>query len=157
MKLANAAARGDILSGAVLVVIGAAGLLGVVDAQVQEVAGFSSHARLYPKILAALLAVIGAGILAGGVAKRGKVPAVEVDWTGMGRVVGVLAGGCAFALLAPLAGFTAATVLATGAFAVICGVYRPLPLALVSLGTALAIRVVAVELLGLTLPGLGSV
>lgn len=156
MSAGSTVKLGDLVSGLALFAIGAAGLFWAVDAQVEEVAGFGAYSRLYPKILCALLMVLGAGILAGGLTKR-PASAATADWAARGRVVGVVAVGAGFAAAAPWIGFIAATVLATGAFALICGVRRPLSLAAISLGTALAIRVVAVELLGLTLPGLGSI
>lgn len=157
MKPVNAAALGDLLSGAALIALGAAGLFWMVDAQVRDVEGFGVNARLYPKILFALLMVLGAGVFIGGLMRGRDAPGRETDLSGLARVIGVTAVGGLFATLAPVIGFTAAAILATGAFAAICGVRRPVPLAAVSLGAALAIRLIAVELIGLTLPGLGSI
>lgn len=154
--MSTSRAVGDVISGGLLVAFGAVGLLGGIDSQVQVVAGFGADARIYPKIIAGLLVILGALIAAGGLRRREEQPVVQDQLYGLLRVAAVAISGAGFAWLAPRVGFVPAAVLATGAFAIIAGVRRPIAILVVSASTAAAIRILAVEVLGLTLPGLGA-
>lgn len=145
---------GDVVSGSLILALGAAALLWLIEAHVRVVPQFGADAHLYPRVLAVLLTILGSSILIGGLVKSAASPAVSaVPRGGLFRVLFIVLGAAGFSLLIPYTGFLPAAMLAVGIFAMVSGVRKPLALVALSVGTAVAVHVLAVELLGLSLPG----
>lgn len=145
---------GDVLSGALILAFGAWSLLWLINAQVSIVPGIGEDAQLYPRVLATILVILGAGIVLATLITRAE-PRTENAFSksGFARVLCTAFCIAGFVLVSRYSGFVLASFLALAGFSLVAGVRHPIAIGVLSGGTTAVLFLFVADILGLPLPG----